>query len=107
MVNHNPSKTDVRPPNYYKKHLYGRHVTFWQRPLDGLWLIIIRPTRPLNPRFKDAHTGTKRLLDVKMNNRESGILGTASNGRFRNVTIPLRAFILEMFGGRTSVLDAL
>ncbi len=38
----------------------------------------VRPlTRPRNPRFKDAHTGTKRCLDVKMNNRESGISGTA------------------------------
>ncbi len=31
-------------------------------------------SRPRNPRLKDAHTGTKRRLDVKTNNRDSGIL---------------------------------
>jgi len=33
-------------------------------------------SRPRNPRFKDAHTGTKRRFEVKRNNRESGISGT-------------------------------
>ena len=34
-------------------------------------------TRPRNPRFKDVHTGTKRRLDVKTSNRDSGISGSA------------------------------
>jgi hypothetical protein len=33
-------------------------------------------TRPRNPRFKDVHTGTKRRLDVKTSNRDSGISGS-------------------------------
>ena len=32
--------------------------------------------RPINPRLKDVHTGTKRRLDVKTSNRDSGILGS-------------------------------
>ncbi len=32
--------------------------------------------RPRNPRFKDAHTGTKRRLDVKTSNLDSGISGS-------------------------------
>jgi hypothetical protein len=33
--------------------------------------------RPRNPRFKDAHAGTKRRLKAKTINRDSGISGTA------------------------------
>ncbi len=33
--------------------------------------------RRRNPRFKDVHTGTKRRLDVKTNDRDSGISGSA------------------------------
>jgi hypothetical protein len=35
--------------------------------------------RPRNPRFKDVHTGTKRRLDVKTSNRDSGISGSGCN----------------------------
>ena len=35
-------------------------------------------TRPRNPRFKDAHTGTKRRLVDKKSNRDSGISGSDS-----------------------------
>jgi hypothetical protein len=35
--------------------------------------------RPRNPRFKDAHAGTKRSLKAKTINRDSGISGTASH----------------------------
>ncbi len=45
------------------------------------WLQKIVATRPRNPRFKDVHTGTKRRLDVKTSNRDSGILGSGSNMR--------------------------
>ena len=38
------------------------------------------PARPLNPRLKDAHTVTKRRLDDKMDNRDSGISGTGHDG---------------------------
>jgi hypothetical protein len=38
--------------------------------------------RPLNPRFKDAHAGTKRSLKAKKINRDSWISGTGS-GCFR------------------------
>ncbi len=40
-VNHNPSKTDVRPPNFSKMKVHELLVTFWKRPLDGLWLIAL------------------------------------------------------------------
>ncbi len=33
-------------------------------------------SRPRNPRFTDVHTGTKRRLDVKTSNRDSGISGS-------------------------------
>jgi hypothetical protein len=36
-------------------------------------------TRPRNPRFKDAHAGTKRRLKAKTINRDAGISGTARN----------------------------
>jgi hypothetical protein len=34
------------------------------------------PNRPRNPRFKDAHTGRKRRLEIKKKNRDSGISGS-------------------------------
>ncbi len=37
-------------------------------------------TRPRNPRLQDAHTGAKRRLDDKMDNRDSGISGTGCYG---------------------------
>jgi hypothetical protein len=36
-------------------------------------------TRPRNPRFQDAHAGTKRSLKAKTINRDSGISGTECN----------------------------
>ncbi len=36
--NHNPSKTDVRPPNMNKMNVRGRIESFRRRPSDGLWL---------------------------------------------------------------------
>ncbi len=44
-VNHNPSKTDVRPPNIYKMNVRGRIESFRKRPLDGLWLKVVRASR--------------------------------------------------------------
>ena len=43
MVNHSPSKTDECPPNISNMKVHKGTVTFRKRPLDGLWLIIIRP----------------------------------------------------------------
>jgi len=44
------------------------HVWWCSSLSSGPW--------PRNPRFKDAHTGTKRRLEVIMSNRESVISGT-------------------------------
>ncbi len=52
-------------------------------------------TRPRNPRFKDAHTGTKRRLDVKTSNLDSGISGSVCN-RARNLR-----FLMPLFGQKT------
>jgi hypothetical protein len=42
-------------------------------------LIVSVRTRPRNPRFKDAHAGTKRSLKAKTINRDSGISGTGQS----------------------------
>jgi hypothetical protein len=41
--------------------------------------------RPRNPRLKDAHTGTKRRLDDKMDHRDSGISGTGWTVRLARI----------------------
>jgi hypothetical protein len=56
---------------------------FWDATLYcnnfARWLQKRVATRPRNPRFKDAHAGTKRRLKAKTINRDSGISGTGSN----------------------------
>ncbi len=49
---------------------------------DGILTFISHLLRPRNPRFKDAHAGTKRSLKAKTINRDSGISGTASTCAF-------------------------
>jgi hypothetical protein len=58
--------------------------------VDELSEIEIRPKGgelptavPLNPRIKDVHTGTKRRLDVKTNNQDSGISGSGCSNAMR------------------------
>jgi hypothetical protein len=58
-------------------------LVFWNATIfcDNFarWLQKIVATRPRNPRFKDAHTGTKLRLVDKTSSRDSGISGSGSN----------------------------